>query len=161
MTFAYPVEGKAGPLITTRNITTPNISDKRRVLVAESDEANMRMVTSIVESEGFQAVTAHDGREAEQILLSDAAFALSIFEVMLPHVSGLDLLRYMKSEDRLARIPVLMMTRGSTVRLCYESLASGAYALLPAPFTTGQLKSVLCMLVNRPAKARVRSSGAG
>lgn len=156
MTFAYPVEGKADPLITT-----PNMSDKRRVLVAESDEANMRMVTSFVESEGFQAVPAHDGRETQQILLSDTDFAAGIFEVVLPHVSGLDLLRYMKSDDRLTRIPVLMMTRGSTVRLCYESLASGAYALLPEPFTAGQLKTTLCMLANRPDKARVRSSGAG
>lgn len=135
-------------------ITTPNVSGRARVLVAENDEANMRMVTSIVESEGFQAVPAHDGRETQDILVSDADFAVSIFEVILPHVSGLDLLRYMKSDDRLTRIPVLMMTRGSSVRVCYDSLASGALALLPEPFTPRQLKSVLCTVVNRPTKAR-------
>lgn len=137
------------------------MSGKLRVLVAESDEANMRMVTSILESEGFQAVPAHDGRETQKILLSDDDFAASIFEAMLPHVSGLDLLRYMKSDDRLTGIPVMIMTRGSSVRMCYDSLASGAHALLPELFTADQLKSVLCTLVSRPARARVLSSAAG
>ena len=85
-------------------------NDNRRMLVADDDPAILRLIATILEKENFNVVTARDGREAYKILQADPNFTAAILDVVMPHISGPELVRYMKSEDRLKRIPVMMMT---------------------------------------------------
>ncbi|HYE64942.1 MAG TPA: response regulator [Pyrinomonadaceae bacterium] len=120
-----------------------------RILVADDDPAILRLVTAIVEKEGFKVVPARDGREVYKILQSDANFIAAIFDVIMPHISGPELVRYMKSEKRLMRIPVMMMTAEQDPKLSSDSFAAGAVVFLPKPFTTAQLQIMLRMLINK------------
>jgi len=124
-------------------------SPTRRVLVADDDPAILRLVTAIVEKEGLKAVEAQDGREAYRLLQSDGNFAACVFDVVMPHIGGPDLVRYMKTERRLMRIPVLMTTAEPSPKLSTDSFAAGAVVFLPKPFTTSQFQSMLRMLVSR------------
>ena len=45
-------------------------------------------------------MTARDGREAYKILQSEANFTAAIFDVVMPHISGPELVRFMKTEKR-------------------------------------------------------------
>src|SRR5712691_6335628 len=101
------------------------------ILIVDADPANLRLVSTVIEEEGFNAVALRDGREARQVLRSNHDFVAAIFEVVIPHVSGPDLVRYMKREKGLRDIPVIMMTRSSSARLSFESFAAGAAILLP------------------------------
>jgi CheY-like chemotaxis protein len=92
------------------NDTLTNEDDNRRMLVADDDPAILRLIATILEKENFNVVTARDGREAYKILQSDSDFTAAILDVVMPHISGPELVRYMKSEERLKRIPVMMMT---------------------------------------------------
>ena len=47
---------------------------KRRILVADDDPAILRLVSAILEKEGYSVVTARDGREAYKILQGDQSF---------------------------------------------------------------------------------------
>ena len=120
-----------------------------RILVADDDPVILRLVTAIVEKEGFKVVPARDGREVYKILQSDANFIAAIFDVIMPHISGPELVRYMKSEKRLMRIPVMMMTAEQDPKLSSDSFAAGAVVFLPKPFTTAQLQIMLRMLINK------------
>src|ERR1700745_3532682 len=84
--------------------------ENRQILVADDDPAILRLIATILEKENFNVVTARDGREAYKILQADPNFTAAILDVVMPHISGPELVRYMKSEDRLKRIPVMMMT---------------------------------------------------
>ena len=119
------------------------------ILIVDADAANLRLVSSVIEEEGFNVVALRDGREARQFLRSNHDFLAAIFEVVIPHVSGPDLVRYMKREEHLRGIPVIMMTRASSARLSFESFAAGAAVLLPEPFTISQLKNLFHTLVDR------------
>lgn len=121
----------------------------RRVLVAEDDAVTMRLVTAILAKEGFAVVPASDGREAYKILHTDAAFEAAIFDMNMPHLQGLDLIRHMRTEKRLMRIPVMMMTAEPDLKLRQDGLASGAVLFLPKPFTPAQLQFTLHMLVSK------------
>ena len=121
----------------------------RRILVADDDPAILRLVTVVVEKEGYQVVTARDGREAYKILQTDADFLAGVFDVMMPHIQGPELVRYMRTEKRLMRIPVMMMTAEQNPKLSSDSFAAGAVVFLPKPFTTSQLQIMLRMLVSR------------
>jgi two-component system, OmpR family, response regulator VicR len=123
----------------------------RRILVADDDPAILRLVSTILEKENFKVVTARDGREAYKILQSDPDFTAAIFDVVMPHISGQELVRYMKTEKRLRNIPVMMMTAEQDPKLSSDSFSAGAVVFLPKPFTTAQLHTMLQMLVGRTA----------
>lgn len=124
-------------------------SGQARILVADDDPAILRLVKAIVEKEGFTVVTARDGKEAYKLLQSGDAFTAAIFDVVMPYIQGTELVRYMQSEKRLMRIPVIMMTAEQNSRLSSDSFAAGAVAFLPKPFTNAQLQTMLRMFVRR------------
>jgi two-component system, OmpR family, response regulator len=121
----------------------------RRILVADDDPAILRLVSTILEKENYSVVTARDGREAYKILQNDPQFTAAILDVVMPHISGTELVRYMKSEKRLSAIPVMMMTAEQDPKLSSDSFAAGAVVFLPKPFTTAQLQIMLQMLVGK------------
>ena len=123
--------------------------DGRRILVADDDPAILRLVSTILEKENFTVVTARDGREAYKILQGDPNFTAAILDVVMPHVSGFELVRFMKTEDRLKRIPVMMMTAEQDPKLSSDSFSAGAVVFLPKPFTTAQLQIMLQMLIGK------------
>ncbi|HYV10645.1 MAG TPA: response regulator [Pyrinomonadaceae bacterium] len=124
-------------------------NDNRRMLVADDDPAILRLIATILEKENFNVVMARDGREAYKILQADPNFTAAILDVVMPHISGPELVRYMKSEERLKRIPVMMMTAEQDPKLSSDSFSAGAVVFLPKPFTTAQLQIMLQMLIGK------------
>jgi CheY-like chemotaxis protein len=130
---------------------TQQSESSRRILVADDDPAILRLVTAIVEKEGYTVVPARDGREAYKLLQSDSDFVAGIFDVVMPHIQGPELVRYMKTEKRLMKIPVMMMTAEQNPKLSSDSFSAGAVVFLPKPFTTAQLQIMLRMLIAKSA----------
>ena len=126
-------------------------TSKGRILVADDDPAILRLVTTILDKEGFSVVSARDGREAYKALQADSDFTAAVFDVVMPHITGPELVRHMRTEKRLMKIPVMMMTAEQDPKLSSDSFAAGAVVFLPKPFTTTQLQTMLRMLV---AKAK-------
>ncbi|MEP6913697.1 MAG: response regulator [bacterium] len=120
-----------------------------RVLVADDDPITLRMVTAIVQAEGYQAVPVADGRQALSVLQQDATFSAAIFDMMMPHLQGLDLILYMKADERLRRIPVGMITAEQNPKVWDDSVAAGACVFLPKPFTPPQVQMMLRMLASK------------
>jgi len=134
-------------------VSTQDPQTSQRILVADDDPAILRLVTAIVEKEGYTVVPARDGREAYKILQADANFIAGIFDVVMPHIQGPELVRYMRTEKRLMRIPVMMMTAEQNPKLSSDSFAAGAVVFLPKPFTTAQLQIMLRMLIAKAASS--------
>jgi CheY-like chemotaxis protein len=126
----------------------------RRVLVADDDAMTLKIVKTVIETEGYDVVCASDGREAFSILQQDANFSAVIFDMMMPHLDGLGLIRWVKTDDRLLHIPIGMITAEQDPKIWDDSIAAGASVFLPKPFTPPQIKMMLYMLVkqNEPAK---------
>jgi len=122
---------------------------KGRVLVADDDPAILRLVTAILQKEGFTVIGARDGKEAYRALQDNSGFTAAVFDVVMPHIQGPELVRYMKTEKRFMNIPVMMMTAEQDPKLSRDSFAAGAVVFLPKPFTTVQLQTMLRMLVGK------------
>ncbi len=121
----------------------------RRILVADDDPAILRLVATILEKENYSVTSARDGREAYKILQNDQDFTAAVFDVVMPHISGPELVRFMKTEKRLMKIPVMMMTAEQDPKLSSDSFSAGAVVFLPKPFTTAQLQIMLQMLIGK------------
>lgn len=124
-------------------------TSKGRILVADDDPAILRLVSTLLEKEGFSVVAARDGREAYKALQADSDFTAAVFDVVMPHITGPELVRHMRTEKRFMRIPVMMMTAEQDPKLSSDSFAAGAIVFLPKPFTTAQLQTMLRMLVSK------------
>jgi CheY-like chemotaxis protein len=122
---------------------------RRRILVADDDALTLRMLSAIVESEGYQVVSVADGREALRSLQHDAEFSAAIFDMMMPHVQGLDLILYMKAAERLRGIPIGMITAEQDPKIWDDSVAAGVCVFLPKPFTPPQVQMMLRMLTSK------------
>jgi len=118
-----------------------------RVLIADDDPVMRHLVTTMVKQQDCEVVVVNDGRAAYRILQSDSQFRAAILDMTMPFLEGLDLIRYMRSEKRLMRIPIMMITAEQDIKLMASSFSAGATAFLPKPFTPEQLQSAIRMLI--------------
>ncbi len=134
------------------------IQSTNRILIADDDPVMRHLLTSIVRKEGYDTVVVDDGREAYRILQSDADFRAGIFDMKMPHLEGLDILRYMRTEKRLQRIPVMMISAERDLQLMAKSFVAGATVFLTKPFNNTQFQSTLrVLLANKIVTRRVES----
>lgn len=87
-----------------------------RVLIADDDRDARVLWTAVAEAESLEVVEAEDGREAVEILDRDTDFKLIILDVMMPYVEGYEVLKHIRSVERLKEIPVIISTADRTTR---------------------------------------------
>ena len=126
----------------------------KRVLIADDDPGITHLLTTILKQQQCEVVIANDGREAYRILQSDSRFKAAILDMNMPFLEGLDIIHYMRSERRLMRIPILMISGEPNLDLMSESFSAGAIAFLPKPFTSEQLESAIRILIGSPRQFR-------
>jgi CheY-like chemotaxis protein len=144
-----PGEEYLATLAIEKETATVVPATRHRVLVADDDALTLRMLTAIIETQGYQAVAVGDGQQALKMLQQDSTFTAAIFDMMMPHMQGLDLIRYMKADERLRRIPVGMITAEQDPKVWDDSVAAGACVFLPKPFTPPQMQMMLRMLTSK------------
>ena len=120
----------------------------RRILVADDDPVTRHLVSSLIQKQGYEVLAVGDGREAVRILQNDSNFCAAVFDMMMPHLEGMDVMRFMRTEKRLMRIPVLMITSEQDLKLMATSFAAGVTMFLPKPFTAEHFQSTLRLLLS-------------
>jgi DNA-binding NtrC family response regulator len=111
-----------------------------RILVVD-DEAAMREVLSArLQEKGFSVDTAGSGQEAQEQVEAHRPDVV-ISDVVLPDVSGLDLLQTLKSGD--AHRPIILITAFGTVDSAVEAIKRGATDFLTKPIDYDKLLSVI------------------
>ena len=117
-----------------------------RLLLVE-DEAGLRLtLRDRLSSEGYAVETAHDGREGLERAARDA-YDVIVLDVMLPHLSGLDLCREVRR--RGVETPILMLTARGQVVDKVVGLKLGADDYLTKPFEMPELVARLEALLRR------------
>jgi two-component system, chemotaxis family, sensor kinase CheA len=127
-----------------------------RILVADNDPTTTAMLASIANGAAYRIVSVKDGREAYRVLMEDADFAVAVFNMTMPHLHGSDLVRHMRTEKRLLRIPVIIVSGDDGIRTVADSFAAGAIAFLSKPFAAEQLqRTLLLALSSKESKQQV------
>jgi two-component system cell cycle sensor histidine kinase/response regulator CckA len=111
-----------------------------RILVVD-DEIDLVHVMRTALSEEHDVVTAVSGREALELLARDAAFDLILCDVMMPEVSGVDVLRALRTRSPALADRVVFVTGGTFTSADREYLESVANARIDKPFSIQSLTS--------------------
>ena len=125
------------------------------ILVIDDDVDLCELLTDYLTPEGFQVEAVHDGeRGADRALSGD--HALVVLDVMLPGISGFDVLRRIRAGSK---VPVLMLTaRGDDVDRIV-GLEMGADDYLPKPFNPRELVARIRAIQRRVESRLERESG--
>ena len=120
-------------------------SVSRYVLVVDDDIDVRESMADILRVEGVEAVVAGDGREALRLLQtrSDKPF-LILLDLMMPRMSGWELLERLGADRALASIPVCVVSASGA------SLPSGAQTMLSKPFDIQRLLDVVARHAGPP-----------
>jgi len=111
------------------------------ILLAESFDPLRGMVKNMLKGLGVDSVTeAHNGLHARE-LLGQQAFDCVVAACWLPGMNGLALLRHIRTDAHLHRLPVLMMTDKAHNKPCTHCvIRAGACGCIVKPFTAKMLK---------------------
>jgi CheY-like chemotaxis protein len=111
------------------------------ILVVD-DEAPVRaVVTALLEDTQYDVVGVANGRDALACLRTyPGRFQLILLDLMMPYMSGWEVLRAIQTHQALAAIPVVIMTAGANVD--QQARESGAAGYLPKPLDFDQLLDV-------------------
>ena len=106
------------------------------VLIVDDEKNYPPILSAVLEEEGFEALTAHSGQEALDIL-EDADVDLVLTDMKMPAMDGMELLERIKAKE--LDIPVIMMTAHGTVDKAVEAMQKGAYTYILKPFDNERL----------------------
>lgn len=106
------------------------------ILVVEDEVKLARALQLELEFEGYTVRLCHDGKEALKLILEET-FELIILDVMLPSLSGMDILRRLRKENE--RIPVIMLTARDQIYDKVSGLDYGANDYITKPFEIEEL----------------------
>ena len=106
-----------------------------RVLLVEDEEKLARMVEMELKYEGYEVEKAFDGRKGLELAQS-GAFDLILLDIMLPQLSGMEVLRRLRRDSQ---VPVIMLTARDSVVDKVAGLDSGADDYITKPFAIEEL----------------------
>jgi CheY-like chemotaxis protein len=100
-----------------------------RVLVVEDDRFLRRACEASLRQRGLDVITAADGEEGLSLAQSEHP-ALVLLDLLMPKMSGLEMLRAMKADDKMRGIPVLVLSNSSRQQDVDEIMRLGAIGYL-------------------------------
>jgi CheY-like chemotaxis protein len=118
----------------------------RHVLVAD-DEAHIGRIIKIKMEQGpFRVSLAFDGQEAIDMLEQEDRVDAVVLDLMMPRLSGLDVLERIRSTERFRDLPCIILTAAGQEEYESEAKNSGATAFLTKPFSPKKLYTLLAEL---------------
>ena len=81
----------------------------QRILIVDDDKNIVRLLKAYLEQAGLATLTAYDGEEAQRVIRRERP-DLIVLDLMLPGRDGWDITRWMRGDQQLASIPILMLT---------------------------------------------------
>ena len=104
-----------------------------QLLIVDDDAANRDVLSRRLQRQGHAVTTASCGREALD-LMSATAYDAVLLDIMMPDMDGYEVLRHIKSDERLQHIPVIMISALSEVQSVVRCIDAGAEDYLAKPF---------------------------
>lgn len=128
----------------------------QKILIAEDDEAIRDLLKLYLESEGYQILSAENGRQALEIVQAQRP-ALAILDIMMPEINGLDLTRHLREKTMM---PILILSARDQDHDKILGLNIGADDYMTKPFNPLEVVARVKALLRRTGStAEVMKAG--
>ena len=123
------------------------IMANNKVLIVDDDEHIVELIKLYMDKEGFDTVTANNGKKAVELFKSEAP-AIVILDVMMPEMDGYEAIGKMKSNTTLQKIPVIAITAQAMTGDREKCLEAGADGYISKPVNVDELLVLLKKLID-------------
>ncbi|MCB8928860.1 MAG: hybrid sensor histidine kinase/response regulator [Ardenticatenaceae bacterium] len=114
--------------------------DRARILIVDDSEINRDLLASRLMRVGHEVVEAEDGRDALDKLTTHCVDII-LLDIMMPVMSGFELLPILKDDPKLRNIPVIIVSAADDTESIVQGIELGAEDYLPKPFNLPLLKA--------------------
>ena len=115
------------------------MQQQRHVLVADDEPHIGRIIKMKLEQGPFRVTLAYDGQEALDMLETQPDIDLVLLDLMMPNLSGLDVLARIRSSAKLKHLPCIILTAAGQEAQHQKAMELGATEFLTKPFSPKKL----------------------
>jgi len=123
------------------------------ILVADDEPHIGRIIKMKLEQGPFRVSLAYDGQEALDFVNGEEKVDLVLLDLMMPKLSGLDVLKRIREQERFKSLPCIILTAGGDAKHERDALALGATEFLTKPFSPKKLYALVARLTGTPDEA--------
>jgi two-component system alkaline phosphatase synthesis response regulator PhoP len=132
--------------------STPRLS---HILVADDEPHIGRIIKMKLEAGPFRVTLAYDGQEALDFVNNGEQIDLVLLDLMMPKLSGLDVLRRIREQEKFKSLPCIILTAGGEAKHERDALELGATQFLTKPFSPKKLYALVARLTGAPDEAGI------
>jgi two-component system chemotaxis response regulator CheY len=123
------------------------------ILVVDDFSTMRRIIKGLLGDLGYTNVTEADDGTTALPLLKAGSFDLLITDWNMPGMQGVELLRHVRADERLKKLPVLMLTAEAKREQIVEAAQAGVNGYVIKPFTAATLKEKIDKIFGKPSAA--------
>ena len=125
------------------------------ILVADDEPHIGRIIKMKLEQGPFRVSLAYDGQEALDLVNDGDPIDLALLDLMMPKLSGLDVLKRIREQERFKSLPCIILTAGGDAKHERDALELGATQFLTKPFSPKKLYALVARLTGAPDEAGI------
>ena len=115
----------------------------RKVLVVDDDARNIFALTTILENQEMDVISATNGRQAIEIIQNTPDLSVVLMDIMMPEMDGYETMREIRKDSKFRTLPILALTAKAMKGDREKCLEAGASDYIAKPVNTDQLLSLL------------------
>jgi CheY-like chemotaxis protein len=115
----------------------------RKVLVVDDDARNIFALTTILENQEMEVLSATNGRQAIELIKRTPELGVVLMDIMMPEMDGYETMREIRKDPALRALPILALTAKAMKGDREKCLEAGASDYIAKPVNTEQLLSLL------------------
>ena len=124
------------------------------ILVVEDDDIMLKAIRNILNKDGFNVVTAKDGKEAFE-MLDTAQYDIVVTDLMLPYANGLEVVSRVRNDNTRRNVGIIVVSSVGNEETITEAFRLGADDYLKKPIMAGELLlRIRKLLANKNSKTQ-------
>ena len=117
--------------------------EKKKVLIVDDDVRNLFALTSVLERQKMEVLTAESGKEAIETLRKTPEIDMVLMDIMMPEMDGYETMRQIRRIKKFETLPIFALTAKAMKGDREKCLEAGASDYISKPVNTEQLLSLM------------------
>jgi CheY-like chemotaxis protein len=128
---------------------------RKKILTVDDDAINRDILNEYLTGAGYQVAEAADGDTALEILARDNGIDAILLDRMMPRLNGMEVMKAVKANPRLASIPVIMQSAATAREQVLQGINAGVYYYLTKPYEEQMLLAIVAAAL-RDAESKAK-----
>ncbi|XZF15401.1 response regulator [Chitinophagaceae bacterium MMS25-I14] len=143
--FLYKVQqDKSDPLASRPvHIADEMVLHNKKILIADDDMRNVFALSTLLEEQQMDVITAGDGREALDLLEQNQGISMVLMDIMMPEIDGYEAVKKIRANRKFAKLPVIAVTAKAMQGDYEKCMQAGFSDYITKPIDSARLLSLL------------------